>query len=140
MTPVADVEAEFARAFIRREKRERYLSFIANPRRRAWILDRLAHSLVVDLDPRFMSRVPSGSQSPWTIAALLESRGAPDLCHAVSEDRDLDGRRLDLDEALLAIGGHRAPTVLICVPDRLAFYTGEDACEDYLLERPPPPK
>ncbi len=132
-------ELEFARAFIRREKRERYLSFLASPRRRAWVIGRLAHTLPNDLDLRYASRLPRDRRDEFAIEDLLRARGAPDTCHMLSENRDLDGRRVELAEAIWGVLVRRSASVLVSIPDRLALYVGENPFEEYLLERPRPP-
>jgi hypothetical protein len=88
-------------------------------------------------DPRRVSPIAHGQQGASYIERLLRSRGAPSICHIMSENVDLDGRDLPLAEALGEIVGWGAPSLLSCLPGRLAYYGGEELNERYLLERPP---
>jgi hypothetical protein len=127
-------EPELIRAFVGRAHRDRYLSLLANPRKRGIILRRLAHG--GDLDPRFIHRVPDADQTPERIQRMLVSRDAPERCFVVSENAALDGRELPLGEALRAVVGYRQGTLISCVPGRLAYYEAEESGERYILERP----
>lgn len=49
-------EAAFVKAFIVKEKQERYLQLLASPKRRREILDRFNHNL--DFDPKYAAIVP----------------------------------------------------------------------------------
>jgi hypothetical protein len=55
----------------------------------------------------------------------------------VSEDPDIDGKRLPLDEALLLVVGAGNGTLLSCVPGLLAYYEGEGPGDRFLLARKP---
>ena len=122
-------------AFVRPERRARYLGLLASAKGRAKLRAQLAHFR--DLDPRFAAPVPGG-QGPAAIAALLVDRGAPPVCYVLSEDADLDGREMPLAEGLAAVVGRGMGTFLSCVPGRLAYFEGEDAGERFVLERRAP--
>lgn len=126
-------EEAFVRAFILREKQERYLSLLSSPKRRRDILARLDHQL--DYDRALATRVAAEDQSSSRISELLAARNAPASCHAISADSTLDGRDLPLRDALDAVVGSGIGTVLSCIPGRLAYYEAEDAGERYILSR-----
>ena len=90
-----------------------------------------------DLDQRFISRIPAAEDSADGIEALLRSKGAPDLCYAISTDSDLDGRTVTLRAALTRIHGLGHGTLLSCVPGSLGYFEGEEIGERYVLERSP---
>jgi len=64
---------------------------------------------------------------------ILKSKGAPDICYAISEDNELDGREIPLEEALKFIHGSGIGTLLSCLPGKLAYFEDED--ERWILER-----
>lgn len=73
------------------------------------------------------------------LVALLQRRGAPDQCHAMSNDSSLDGRTLGLADAVSRTFGMSMGTFISCIPGQLAYFEGEDPGERYLLiggERP----
>ena len=140
----ADHEAAVIRAFVQRDKQERFLGFLANPKNRKkfteslshfrWFDQRFAASIQwkVDQDPKL---------TPWgkhvsgieNIYRLLKSKGAGLTCWAMSEDSEIDGRELDLREALEHVSGRQIGTILSCVPGKLAYFESED--ETLLLAR-----
>jgi hypothetical protein len=146
-TQSADHEAGVIRAFVQSDKQERF-SWLSSESKEAqevyripltlshfrWFDQRFAASLQwkVDQDPKL---------TPWekhvsgieNIVRLLKSKGAGLTCWAMSEDSEIDGRELDLREALEHVSGRQIGTILSCVPGRLAYFEGED--ETLLLAR-----
>ena len=53
-----------------------------------------------DLDPRFAKLIPSNQDSEESIESLLRRKGAPDLCHVMSDNADIDNREMPLSDAL----------------------------------------
>jgi hypothetical protein len=133
MTADVEHEAAFIRAFIIPTKRDRLVELLGKPKRRRDVLRTLYH--FADLDPRFISRIPAAEDSVEGIEALLRSRGAPDLCYAISTDSDLDGKTVPLREALTRIRGLGHGTLLSCVHGSLGYFEGEDIGARYVLER-----
>lgn len=126
-------EAALIRAFIVPAKQERLVELLGKPKRRRDVLRTLYH--FKDLDPRFISRIPAVADSAEGIEALLRSKGAPDLCYAISTDSDLDGSTVPLREALIRISGRGHGTLLSCAPGSLGYFEGEEIGERYVLER-----
>lgn len=124
-------EVETIRSFIVRRKRERYLEFVSNPKTRAKLTHQLAH--FKDIDPACKRSIIPSLQNPRGIAKLLIARGAPGYCYLISEDPRLDGRELQLSEALDEIVGSGMGAILSCVAGRLAFIETED--ERFILEK-----
>lgn len=142
MSTLNEHEEAFCRAFIRREKRRRCLEFLADPRRRREVLDRLNHGADVELSRATL--IPPGQRSAEPVEALLRKKGAPSACHVIAEGleiegQDLDGQEAPLREALAAAEMHYSAVVLSCIPGRLALYKEEAPGDWYLLERDLPP-
>ena len=74
------------------KKRARYLSLLESKRGRDKLLDGLNHCR--DLDGRFAELIPANQQSAQSIERLLKSKGAPDVCHVMSSNPDLDNREM----------------------------------------------
>ena len=124
-----DHESKTVDAFIVKQKRERYRSFLANPKKRVRLLDRLNHS--PDLDPRFAEPLAKDADVP----AILREHGSPKQVYIISCAGAIDGRTLPLDEAVRETEAHGWGTIISCVPGRLAFYYGEEGEGRALLER-----
>ena len=134
MSPSGGSEHEQAmvKAFIVARKQQRWLDFLAKPKRRNDILSTLPH--LHDLDERFLLRVPA-PQSTSVILEMLQERGAPEQCYVVSESAELDARTLPLREALGLIVGMSMGTLVSCIPGRLGYFEGEDPGARFILER-----
>lgn len=125
-------EAAFVRAFIVRERCERWLTLLAHPKGRRKILDRLNHHHRRELDLRHAREGPSGYQG---ILTTLVELGAGSMAHVMADSSDFDGRDLPLREALEAFVMHPFAVVVSCVPGRLAVFHEEWARSFTLLRR-----
>jgi hypothetical protein len=128
-----DEERELIRRFVVPTKRRRMLEFLANPRKRPRITASLAHFR--DLDPRWVVPVPPTQHFPAHLERLLRRLGAGDSCYVISENRELDARRLPLSEALECVVGRGMGTLISCVPGQLAFFEGEGPSDRCILAR-----
>ena len=126
-------EEQFARAFVVPEKRARYLSLLESQRGRKKLLNGLNHCH--DLDPRFAKLIPSNEQSEASIENLLRQKGAPDKCHVMSDNPDIDNREMSLTDALSKTVAMDAGTFISCIPGKLAYFEMEGFDGRYVLER-----
>jgi hypothetical protein len=126
-------ESEFIRHFVNPKKRGRYLSLIETCKGRKKFLGVLDH--FDQLDTRYARLLPTGMQTIVQIEELLRQRGAPDRCHVISSNVDIDDREMLLSEALQETIGRGFGTVLSCIPGKLAYFEGEEPNQRYLLER-----
>jgi hypothetical protein len=126
-------EEQFARAFVVPEKRARYLSLLESQRGRKKLLNDLNHCH--DLDPRFAKPIPSNKQSEQSIENLLKQKGAPDKCHVMSDNPEIDNREMSLRDALSKTVAMDAGTLISCIPGKLAYFEMEGFEGRYILER-----
>jgi len=133
--PPAGPEEAFGRAFILPAKRARFIQFLANPRRRQEVLDRLGHGLPVI--PELAREVPGPQDFPLELEKLLRGLGAGDGCHVIAYGLKADGKALPLREALNLVCMSEHGAILCCVPGRLAYYKPESPAPGILLELRP---
>jgi hypothetical protein len=126
-------EEEFARAFIVPAKRERYLSMLGSPKARARLVAAFPHCR--DLNMEHATLIPAGRQSRDDIETMLRQRGAPDSCHVISSDREIDNQDMSLSEALEETVGMNMGTFISCIPGRLGYFEFEDLGERYIFAR-----
>src|SRR5512147_2748131 len=107
-------EATLVSTFVIAAKRKRLIEILANPKRRVRATATLAH--FKDLEPSAVIHLGADTQTPALIELALRSRGAGETCHAISENRAIDGKRLPLKTALERVVGHGMGTLLSCVP------------------------
>lgn len=127
-------EKTFVEAFIKLQKRDRFIELMAKPKGRLKLLASLPH--FKDLDPEVMSPIPRNLQNPASIENMLAGLGAPKECYLISEDRRWDGKRMELGTALHYVVGYGAGTLILCMPATLGYYEGESPGERYILRKP----
>lgn len=130
--PLPKEEGQLIKVFFAKERRERYLDGLANPRKRRKLTDEFCH--FKHLDPRYMVSIPSFQQNPADISILLKKSGAADKCWIVSDDLELDARRMNLNEVLDKIVGRTFATFLCCIDGKLAYFENEEG--RWILRRP----
>ena len=117
-------ESAFVRAFIIRECRERYLSQLALPNKRAGLLDRLNHQFNKDLDSRWIaesqpSSVPSADQ----------------LCYIIASENEYDGRIVPARDTSEILAAALFGVVVSFAPGKLAVYKDEAPSDVIWLHR-----
>jgi hypothetical protein len=125
-------EIDTIKAFLTSNKRDRYVAFVANQKRRKDFVRDLAH--FDNFDARYIVRIATADQTPAGIEALLLAKGAAGSCHLMSEWSSLDGREMNLSEALREVIGRGMGTILCCKSGQLAYFENED--QRFILEHP----
>lgn len=122
------------RAFIQKNKQDRCIQFLANPKNRHKFTSELCHFKW--LDERFAHPIPpSTAHTAKEIVALLRSKGAGPTVHVISEDSGIDGKELGLEEAMGHVWGGQMGTILSCIPGKLGYFEDEEMRPGRLLER-----
>jgi hypothetical protein len=133
VTDSREHERQLVLSFIIPERQSRYLELLGKPKRRKSITSTLAH--FKHLDMRYVVNIPPRKLHKAEILRFLQSRGAPDTCYALSEDDEIGGKEIPLQEALEFVVGRGIGTFVSCIPGRLAYF--EDEEDRWLLERKP---
>lgn len=122
-------EESLIRSFILRKRRPRWLQNLQSSNKRSRMLDRLNHCR--DFDARFARELGSTAQ----VYELLVARHAPRTCYVLSDNKEIDGREMELSSAIeqAKLGGWG--TLIGCIPTRLAYYYGECGERQMILER-----
>jgi len=123
----------FFDSFVAPEKRHRYTELLSTARGQKKL--RLGLDHFKDLDSRFWNRVPSAQQHAAEILRVLKVLGAPEMCYVMSSNSELDGREMNLSDALSAIVGRGLGSVVSCVPGVLGYFESEEAGERYICHR-----
>jgi hypothetical protein len=128
-------ELEFVRAFIVKAKQERCTFLLSNPARRQKFRNELPHFKW--LDERFAHPIsPKVAHTAAELVALLRSKGAGRTVWVISEISAIDGREMNLEDAMEEIWGAQMGTILSCIPGKLAFFKDEEMHSERLLQRP----
>ena len=122
------------RAFLDPSRRARYLTVLADPRRRRELTARFYHVFARDVDERWAETIDRVVPAA-DVAVELRRRGAP--ATATIFGGAFDRTVAPLTDALELIdrdGG----AIVICIPGELARYVGEPPSEPtFVLHRPP---
>ncbi len=123
-----DHEEQTIKAFMLKEKRDRYLSFLSDKKRRKEVLDRLNHCK--DFDERFIQWLPSNAD----IVNILLQAGSPSEVYVIS-DSEIDGKVMALSEAIHETSMTGSGTIVSCIPGKLAYYYDEVGERRGILKR-----
>jgi hypothetical protein len=123
VTTPQEHEHKLVASFIAAARRSRHLELSDKPKRRKDITRSLAH--FEHLDERYLIGIAPREQNP---SDILRSKGAPEICYAVSEDDELDGKEIDLTHALETVIG-RGMGTFFGIPGKLAYFEDEIAAD-----------
>ena len=126
-------EQQFARSFIRKSKRDRYLELLGTIKGRTKIINQMDHTN--DLDESDATPVPAVSQTVDGICQILVDKGSPEKIYVISSNNHIDGREMSLLSALKETIGGGCGTYISCIPGRLGYFESAEAGERYILER-----
>jgi hypothetical protein len=117
-------EEQFVKAFLSKERHERFLEALANPKRRNVFHRNLHHPGGGFLVAKCIVSIKPSEQCALLIAKQLKKLGAPRECWVFGNR--LDGKQMLLEEALEALVGYRSGTIASCIPGKLAYFESEE--------------
>jgi hypothetical protein len=125
-------EVVFAKAFLEEKLRRRVVALLESEQGRKKFLAKLSHNMRFRAE--FCQHIPPDRQSVEETLQLLEARGAGQNCYVISELSSIDGKTMNLSDALTEVLGSGMGTVLSCVSGKLAYYEGEERGERFILD------
>ena len=129
MNPDLHIESKVIENFIIKSKRERYLNFIKKSKTRKKFTDELAHfSNQLEL----FEEIKNNERS--VIDAQLKRLGLKGECYVISENNELDGKRMAIDKALSEAIGMGMGTLIVFGDAVLVFYEGEAPSDRWIIE------
>jgi hypothetical protein len=122
----------FIRAFVRRDRRDRYLSKLVSgsQKGRRQLLDRLNHRLPDDLDSRLV-RDPGQFDGPVAGKSQV-------VCHIIADEEQYDGKDVSVADAFAILRSASFGVIVSFIPGKLACYKGEAPSEVVWLVRNDP--
>lgn len=88
-----ELEQKVIQTFIREDKRDRFIGFLQKDKHRPKFLKELFHGQI------FRADLFKPIEGPDEIRNAIKALGIKD-CYIISENRSIDGRRLEMDTAL----------------------------------------
>lgn len=119
------IEIKFVKTFILKNKRERSIYELKSKKKRRDFFSKLCHRYNEIIDPRFMIKIEPPNSSSMDIFQVLRKEGAGENSYLMSFLDELDGKKMSLSEALENCVGIGMPSIVICTPEKLAYFEAE---------------
>lgn len=120
-----EIEKIIVKSFITKRLQDRVLFELSSAKKRKDALNRFCHSYRTTLREEYMFEIPKTNSTPAEIAKLLKKNGAGDSCYVISWDEEIDGKELLLLTALEHTVGMGMPSIISCIPNKLAYFEAE---------------
>jgi hypothetical protein len=117
-------EYEFVSSFVTKDKKDRFLQFLDNPKRRKDLLKELSH--FKHFEARYIKRISGKDENESYIYSFLKENGATEECYIISENRQLDAKSFKLRDAIGETLGRGFGTIISCKAGLLIYFEGED--------------
>ncbi|SHF14190.1 hypothetical protein SAMN05444392_10895 [Seinonella peptonophila] len=117
-----DLEREkmIVKSLFNKKYQQRILFELASTNKRLKVTCRLNYPYEV-IRNQYLIQIPPPNSYYLDILDLLKEYGANDSCYAISNKSKIDGKHLTLTEGLEHAVGHGLPSLISCIPDRLAY-------------------
>lgn len=123
MTNRDDLINAFVKAFISKDKRERCLLELTNPKKRNDFINRLNHRWESIFDMRFLNKLHKSEDNPEAIQRILKFKDF-DQCYVISNYGEFDDRIMHFREAFDELYTRGFGSLIIsCSADRLFLDT-----------------
>lgn len=116
-------EQLFVAAFVEKKRQERSLFELNSKKRRGDFFNKLCHRYFEILDQRFMESISISNFEE--ILKILKREGAEEECYVLSSYEELDAKTKSLSQALEECVGKGLPSIILCIPDKLAYFEAE---------------
>ncbi|MEH7146771.1 hypothetical protein [Priestia megaterium] len=120
-----DIEEIVVRTFFERRIQERVMFELFSPKKRDKALHRLNHDYKRNLREQYMIEIPTPNSCASELANLLKKHDAGKQCYALSFNKDIDEKKLPLLTALEHAVGYGFPSLIVCIPNKLAYFEAE---------------
>ncbi|MEK4485643.1 hypothetical protein MHH81_08560 [Psychrobacillus sp. FSL H8-0484] len=130
-----EIEEIIVKTFFVKRIQQRVLFELSSPQKRYDAFGRRNDFI----RPELMFEIPKPNSDPEEIEKLLKKQGAGNMCYVItSAESDIDGEELPLIKALEDLIWSGLPFIISCIPNKLAYYQGEQAYgspQKYILKR-----
>ena len=132
------IEEIVVKTFFEKRIQERVMYELFSPKKRDKALHRLNHDYKRNLREQYLIEIPEPNSCSSELANLLQKHGAGKQCYALSFNGDIDGKELPLLTALEHAVGYGFPSLIVCIPNKLAYFEAEQVYGPpprYILKR-----
>lgn len=125
-----DIETKVIKRFIDDKKQDRYLTFIQKDKTRNKFTRELAH---------FSSQLKDFEEikgSEWKVLEdTIASFGNLTDCYVISENSKIDGRRMNIDDAITKTVGNGMGTLIVFGDANQVYYEGEGPSDRWISKK-----
>lgn len=136
-------EEIIVKSFFNKRLQDRILFELASTKKRKDAIGRLSHNYVELLNDKYMIEIPKPNSYYVDIIKLLKQYGAKEECYVISYNENIDGKSLPLLEAMKNSVGFGMPSIISCIPGKLAYFEAEQVMgvpPRFILRRENPEK
>ncbi|WP_141434499.1 hypothetical protein [Bacillus sp. 03113] len=134
-----ELEELIVKAFFTKRIQQRVLFELFSEKRRMDAMNRLNHNYSTTLRKEFMIEISKPNSDSEEIEKLLKKQGASENCYAMSWNDKIDGKHISLSSALEVAVGEGFPSIISCIPGKLAYFEAEQVYGSpprFILSRP----
>lgn len=124
-------EQIIVKTFFVKRIQDRVLYELQSSKKRRDAIWRLSHTYLDILNEKYLTEIPKPNSDPTQIVKLLKKQGAGDLCYSISLNDEIDAKYLHLETALEHAVGYGLPSIISCMPDKLAYFEAEQVVGPY---------
>jgi hypothetical protein len=130
--PESEIVARVIKNFVVKHRRARYLAMAEKPNKwGGYGFGELAH-FTHNLDSNFCTQIPSGSQYVAYVLNEIRSLTQSRECYIMHEHKELDGKWMDLEEALRSILGSNLGAFIIVDNGDIIYHESENIKHRYI--------
>ncbi len=122
MSVEIELEQKVVEKYFVKERRERYLSLLSNPKSRRKFCVSLCH-FSQELNKKLFTELLKDERQ--AILEKIKEKGGFKDCYLISESSELDAKRMEIREALDAVVNTNIGTLMIFGDAQVVYYEGE---------------
>lgn len=115
------LEEIIVKSFFNKRLQDRVLFELTSTKKRKDAIGRLSHNYMDVLNDKYMMEIPKPNNNSNEIVEFLKKYGAGNTCYVISYYGDIDGKHLPLSYALEKAVGFGMPSLILCIPNKLAY-------------------
>ena len=129
MTQNLDLEIAVIKKFVDKNKQDRFIQFTSSAKGRHKFINELAHFKFFDWN-KFDNI--EGDEEQAILTALQKNKITDKTCYAISENKNLDTKVLNINQAINETVGYGQGTILVFGDAEIIYYESEEMKERYL--------
>jgi len=126
-----EIESKTIQKFVRKDKIDSYLTFISKPKTRDKFVSKLAH--FNDFEPDSFDKV-DGDIRQIILNRIKTIKNQTD-CYVISENREIDGQKIDIKTALDKTIGYGMGTILVFGNSTIVYFEGENPNDRFISRK-----